>query len=83
MDREGLEELFAPFGPVNVRRVFSGHGVYADGLCFALALRDEIFIKADAQIVAEFTAAGSQPFVYVARGREVTVASYWRLVASA
>ena len=53
MDREGLEELFAPFGPVNVRRVFSGHGVYAERLCFALALRGEIFIKTDAETEAD------------------------------
>jgi DNA transformation protein len=83
MDREALAELFAPFAIVSVRRVFSGHGVYAEGLCFALALRGEIFIKSDAETEAEFVAAGSQPFIYTARGREVTVASYWRLVASA
>jgi DNA transformation protein len=83
MDREGLQELFAPFAAVSVRRVFSGHGVYADDLCFALALRGDIYIKTDAETEAEFIAAGSQPFVYTARGREVRVASYWRLVASA
>ena len=83
MDREGLQELFAPFAAVSVRRVFSGHGVYAEGLCFALALRGEIFIKTDAETEAEFVAAGSQPFVYTARGRDVRVGSYWRLVASA
>jgi DNA transformation protein and related proteins len=83
MDREGLEELFAPFASVSVRRVFSGHGVYADSLCFALALRGEIYIKTDAETEAEFVAAGSHPFVYTARGREVRVGSYWRLVASA
>jgi DNA transformation protein len=82
VDREGLEDLFAPFGPVAARRMFSGHGVYADGLCFALALRGEIYIKADAETEAEFAAAGSQPFIYNARGREVKV-GFWRLVASA
>ena len=34
MDAEGLKELFAPFGPVAVKRMFGGHGVYADGLVF-------------------------------------------------
>jgi DNA transformation protein len=82
MDREGLKALFAPFGPVDLRRMFSGYGVYADGLCFALALRGDVFLKSDAETEAVFATAGSQPFVYTARGREVTVA-YWRLVASA
>ncbi len=82
MDADGLKELFAPFGPVTVKRMFSGHGVYADGLCFALHLGGEIYIKADDENRAEFAAAGSAPFVYEAKGRPVQV-SFWRLVASA
>ncbi len=82
MDREGLEELFAPFAAVSVRRMFSGHGVYSDGLCFALDLGGEVYLKADSETEPDFIAAGSRQFVYQARGREVRVA-YWRLVDSA
>ncbi len=82
MDREGLEELFAPFAPVAVRRMFGGHGIYADGLCFAIEANGEVYLKTDPENEAAFAAAGSRPFVYVARGREMTMA-YWRLVASA
>jgi DNA transformation protein and related proteins len=39
MDADGLKALFEPFGSVAVKRMFSGHGVYADGLCFAISLR--------------------------------------------
>ena len=38
MDADGLKELFAPFGAVTVKRMFGGHGVYADGLCFAVEI---------------------------------------------
>jgi DNA transformation protein len=82
MDRDGLEELFQPFGAVAVRRMFGGHGVYADGLCFALEIDGEVYLKADAESEAEFAAAGSAPFVYESRGRATTM-SYWRLVAAA
>jgi DNA transformation protein len=82
MDAEGLKELFEPLGPVTVRRMFGGSGVYADGLCFALALNGEVYIKTDAENRDAFEAAGSQPFVYFARGKPTTV-SYWRLVAEA
>ncbi|MEA2873640.1 MAG: TfoX N-terminal domain, partial [Hyphomicrobiales bacterium] len=34
MNADGLKELFEPFGPVTVRRMFGGSGGYADGLCF-------------------------------------------------
>ena len=39
MDAEGLKELFAPFGPVTVRRMFGGAGIYADSDCAANASR--------------------------------------------
>jgi DNA transformation protein len=82
VDREGLEELFAPFAVVSVRRMFGGHGVYADGLCFALEIGGEVYLKADAETEGAFADAGSDPFVYAARGREVSL-GYRRLLASA
>jgi DNA transformation protein and related proteins len=83
MDAEGLKELFAPFAPVSVKRMFSGHGVYADGICFALNLRGDIFLRVDKLTEAHFQAAGSEPFVYGGHRGNVTVMSYWRLVSSA
>src|SRR5579863_4086038 len=83
MDAEGLKELFEPFAAVSVKRMFSGYGVYADGLCFALNLRGDVFLKADALTEARFRAAGSTPFVYDGHRGKVTVMSYWRLTPSA
>jgi DNA transformation protein len=82
MDAEGLKEIFEPFGAVSVKRMFGGHGVYADGLCFALETDGEVYLKVDDQNRAEFEAAGSSPFTYLAKGKPMQVA-YWRLVASA
>ena len=42
MDRDFLIELFAGFGPVAIRRMFSGYGVSADAVNFALVLRGAI-----------------------------------------
>jgi len=36
MDRDFLLDLFAAFGPVTLRRMFSGYGVSRDGINFAL-----------------------------------------------
>lgn len=82
MDADGLADLFAPFAAVAVRRMFGGHGVYVDGLCFAIESGSEVYLKTDEENRSAFAAAGSSPFVYVARGRPMTTA-YWRLVASA
>ena len=40
MDAETLKELFAEFGPVSVRRMFGGAGVFVDGLMIALVSRE-------------------------------------------
>jgi DNA transformation protein len=82
MDAGGLEELFEPFAKVTVRRMFSGHGVYAEGLCFALSLGGAVYIKGNAETEPIFAAAGSSPFSYVAKGKPIKVA-YWRLLESA
>jgi len=82
MDAEGLKALFEPFGAVTVKRMFGGHGVYFDGLCFAIVADGEVYMKADAAAEAVFSAAGSSPFVYTANGRDMKM-GYWRLLASA
>ncbi|WP_420132239.1 TfoX/Sxy family protein [Rhodopseudomonas sp.] len=79
MDRDYLADLFEPFGPVAIRRMFSGFGISADGITFALVLRDTIYLRADEATIASFESEGSQPFSYTTRQRTVTVASYWRL----
>ena len=82
MDAEGLKALFEPIGPVTVKRMFGGHGVYADGLCFAIQSQGEVYLKADAESEKVYADAGSAPFVYLARGKPMAT-SYRRLVASA
>jgi DNA transformation protein and related proteins len=79
MDRDFLIDLFADFGPVTIRRMFSGFGISADGTNFALALRGGLFLRADGQTVALFEAEGSKPFQCQTRAKTVTVASYWQL----
>ena len=79
MDPDHLIELFAAFGRVSVRRMFSGFGIYADGIMFALAARDVVYLKADETSAAAFAREGQGPFTYSARGGKRLVMSYWRL----
>ena len=81
MDREFLIDLFADFGPVTIRRMFSGYGISADGTNFALALRAGLYFRADEVTIPQFEAEGSKPFSYQTRARTVTVNSYWQLPA--
>ncbi len=81
MDREAIVEFFSSFGPVSVRRVFSGFGVYADDICFSLFLRGELYLKADETTAPRFAEEGSRPFSYTKpkSAKVVTVNSFWRL----
>jgi DNA transformation protein and related proteins len=81
MDREFLIDLFADFGPVTIRRMFSGYGVSADGTNFALALRAGLYFRADEVTIPQYEAEGSKPFQYQTRAKTVTVNSYWQLPA--
>jgi DNA transformation protein len=82
MDAEGLKALFEPFGPVSVRRMFGGAGIYAEGLCFAIEADGEVFLKTDSLSQPSFSAADSVPFTYVAKGR-ARPTSYWSLPTAA
>jgi DNA transformation protein len=79
MDRDFLIDLFADFGPVTIRRMFSGFGISADGTHFALALRGGLYLRADEESIPRFEAEGSKPFQYQTRVKTVTVGSYWQL----
>ncbi|UFX48662.1 TfoX/Sxy family protein [Bradyrhizobium sp. 41S5] len=81
MDREFLADLFADFGPVTLRRMFSGYGISADGTNFALALRAGLYFRADEETIPQFEAEGCGPFQYQTRAKTVTVSSYWQLPA--
>jgi DNA transformation protein len=79
MDRDFLVDLFAHFGPVTIRPMFSGFGISVDGTNFAMALRSGLYLRADEQTIARFEAEGSKPFQYQTRAKTVTVNSYWQL----
>ncbi len=75
---ESIRELFIEFGTVSVRRMFGGHGVFADGMMFAIEQDGELFLKADDLTIPKLAAENSEPFIYRARGREIAL-SYWKV----
>ena len=82
MDPEAIRDLFAGIGPVRVRRMFGGQGIYLGDLMFALEAGGELYLKADDATVKAFRAAGSAPFLYERDGRRIEM-SYWRIPAAA
>jgi DNA transformation protein and related proteins len=83
VDADFIRDLFGAFGPVTVRRMFSGAGIFADGLMFGLIVRDVIYLKADTTGAVDFEREGCKPFTYT-RGKKSGSPSehalpYWRL----
>jgi DNA transformation protein len=60
-------ESLRPLGPVSARRMFGGHGIYLDGVMFALIATDQLYLKVDQHNRAAYQAAGLQPFTYDGR----------------
>ena len=59
--------------------MFSGAGVFAEGVIIALVIRDVIYLKADAKTYEAFQQEGSAPFSYLAKGRKRVINSFWRM----
>jgi DNA transformation protein len=76
---DDIRELFAAFGPVAVRRLFGGAGIYAQGMMFALVHQGVIYLKADGQNAAAFEREGLGPFTYATREGRRELASYRRM----
>ncbi len=71
-------ELAQPTARVSARAMFGGHGLYADGIIFAIVVDDTLYLKTDDRNRADFAAQGLLPFVYASRNGERTAMSYYR-----
>ncbi|MBS0333222.1 MAG: TfoX/Sxy family protein [Proteobacteria bacterium] len=84
-----VSELFEGLGPVRVKRMFGGLGVWAapvdggEGVMFALVDDEVIYLKADEALKAELAAEGSVAWVYSRRDGGMRETSYWRLPEAA
>ena len=77
-------DLFRDLGPIQIKRMFGGAGVWLDDACFALIVDEVIFMRGDDRIGPEFEAAGSEQWVYSGHAKRGPVAMpYWRLPESA
>ena len=84
MDDEALRDLLQGFGPISIRRMFGGKGIYHQGLIFALVVHDELLFKADEISVPEFIDAGATQWTYEGRKAGTPIAMpYWSVPSEA
>lgn len=73
---ENLKEVLSPFGKVEASAMFGGHGLYHDGLMFALVADEVLYLKADEQSAKRFADLGLAQFEYVKAGKRMRM-TYW------
>jgi len=83
MRHDEIEEVFAALGPVTVRRMFGGTGVYHQGLMIAVEFAGELLLKVDATSAPAFEAAGSRRWTYKRKTGRAIPMSYWTIPADA
>jgi DNA transformation protein len=71
-------DLVGLVGPVSARAMFGGHGVYAEGVMFALLDDGELFLKTDELTRARFVEAGCRQWLYVNKAVRMENTGYFR-----
>lgn len=84
MDDDTLRDLLQGVGPISIKRMFGGKGIYHQGLIFALIIKDELMLKADEISAPQFMAAGSTQWTYEGRAsktgaNKIVAMPYWRV----
>ena len=73
-----LNDIFSEIDNITSKPMFSGWGIYKDGIIFALIIQNELYFKTDEHNRPQFLERNSQPFKYDKKGK-VICTSYWLL----
>ena len=80
---EWVREHFAALGPLEIKRMFGGAAVYANGVIFALLDDGVIWLKADEVNAPLLAEAGARQFTYPTKDGATMAMAYWSLPESA
>lgn len=79
-DNPFVEEVLDRFHTTTTatsRKMFGGHGIFHDGVMFALIADNELYLKADSQSQHYFEAISLPPFTYQKKaGKRYTMSYY-------
>ena len=79
MDNAAIEEMFAPLGPVSIRRMFGGKGIYHHGLIMVVEVSGEILLKADEVSAPAFRNAGARQWCHEGKNGKPVAMPYWSI----
>jgi DNA transformation protein len=74
-----VAEQLEPLGPVRIRNMFGGAGVYFDDLMFGLIAGETLFFKVDERNRPDFEAEEMGPFIFEPPSGKAIAMSYYEL----
>lgn len=72
-----IDIKLASLGHFRALRMFSGFGLYLDGVIFGLVARERLWLRVDDRSRPAFQEAGMEPFAYSRDGKSVSL-TYFR-----
>jgi DNA transformation protein len=79
MDAAEIEEMFQGLGPVTIKRMFGGKGIYHLGRIIALEFRGDMLLKADDVSSPAFAEAGASQWTYEGKSGKPVKMPYWSI----
>ena len=76
-DPHRFDDLFAEFGPIQIRRFFGGEGIYAGDIMIGMVFDDMIYFTTDTATRTAFLAESCKPFTFLKRSTGETVETHW------
>ena len=83
MTNADIEELFQALGPVSIRRMFGGKGIYHEGHIVAVEIRGDLLLKGDALTGPQLEAAGARRWTYPGKTGKTVNMPYWTVPVEA
>jgi DNA transformation protein and related proteins len=76
-DPHRFDDLFAEFGPIQLRRFFGGEGICVGDKMLGMVFAGTIYFKTSEETRKAFVAEKSKPFSFLKRSTGETVVTTW------
>jgi DNA transformation protein len=83
METSEIEDMFSALGPVTIKPMFGGKGIYHNGNIIAVEFQGDILLKADTTTAPAFKAAGATQWAYEGKAGKPVNMPYWSIPADA
>ena len=76
---EFLSDQLRPLGPVRMKRMFGGMGLYLDEMMFGVVFGETLYFKVDDRNRSDYVDEGMEPFTYDMKNGKTGALSYYEV----